>query len=44
MAVSQHEFYETWFTGNIVCAKCKLLPLDEDDYQSECDSEQGDGQ
>jgi hypothetical protein len=34
---SDHEWYRTHFTGNIVCAKCHLLPLDGDDFDTECE-------
>lgn len=33
---TDHEFYQTRFTGNTVCSECGLLPLDDEDYYSEC--------
>jgi hypothetical protein len=36
---TDHEWYRTHFTGNLVCAKCHLLPLDEEDFESECEGE-----
>ncbi len=31
-----HEWQRGRFTGAMTCAKCKLLPLDDDEFWSEC--------
>jgi len=35
-----HNFERARFTGNMCCTKCNLVPLDEDDTNSECTGEQ----
>ena len=32
----QHEWHAATFTGTVTCSKCGLLPMDEDDTESEC--------
>lgn len=31
-----HDFYRTAFTNNMVCAHCNLVPLDQEDVESDC--------
>jgi len=33
----RHSWYRTRFTGNSVCETCGLMPLDESDYDIECE-------
>jgi hypothetical protein len=33
----QHEWQRGRFTGAVTCAKCGLLPLDDDDIHTECE-------
>lgn len=35
-----HEWQTARFTGNVTCARCGLLPLDQDDRESPCEGRQ----
>lgn len=35
--INAHDFQRTRLTGVTVCAKCKLIPLDANDYDIPCD-------
>jgi hypothetical protein len=34
----QHEWQRGRFTGTTTCVKCGLLPLDDDDIDTECEA------
>jgi hypothetical protein len=34
--ITGHEWQRARFTGTVTCARCGLLPLDEDDAATEC--------
>ena len=35
-----HNFKHSWFTGNMTCSDCGLLPLDDEDIWSDCNPEE----
>lgn len=37
MATSGHDFRQAPLTGTVTCTICGLLPLDDDDLETECD-------
>jgi len=39
-ALTAHEWQTARFTGAVTCARCGLLPLDDDDMASECEGAQ----
>jgi len=38
---ARHEWRQSTFGTNTVCGRCGLLPLDQDDIESECEGNQG---
>jgi hypothetical protein len=38
MMTDQHEWQRGRFTGTTTCVKCGLLPLDDDDIDTECEA------
>ena len=37
---TDHEFMQSRFTNTTTCGECGLLPLDDEDYYSECNPEE----
>jgi hypothetical protein len=37
-----HNFTHARFTGNMICADCGLLPMDDEDIWSDCNPEETD--
>jgi hypothetical protein len=35
----KHEWQRSRFAGTVTCARCRLLPLDDDDFESDCEPE-----
>lgn len=37
--LSGHDFTQARFTGNTICVNCNLVPLDDEDMETECSNE-----